>query len=60
MSEEVYSCISIFCPNGNYVSSKREGRNKIIHDFKIGKYKYLITTAVLERGVTVKGIQVVV
>lgn len=60
MSEEVYSCISIFCPNGNYVSSKREGRNKIIHDFKIGKYKYLITTAVLERGVTVKGIQVIV
>lgn len=60
MSEEVYSCVSIFCPNGNYVSSKREGRNKIIHDFKDGKYKYLITTAVLERGVTVKGIQVIV
>lgn len=60
MSEEVYSCVSIFCPNGNYVSSKRGGRNKIIHDFKIGKYKYLITTAVLERGVTVKGIQVIV
>lgn len=60
MSEEVYSCVSPFCPNGNYVSSKREERNKIIHDFKIGKYKYLITTAVLERGVTVKGIQVIV
>lgn len=42
------------------MSSQRENREKIIQDFKEGKYDYLITTAVLERGITVANLQVVV
>lgn len=60
LSSELFSLVCSICPYGNYVSSKRENRNQIISDFKKGKYKYLITTAVLERGVTVKNIQVIV
>ena len=40
--------------------SKRMDRSKIISDFKNKKYRYLVTTAVLERGVTVKDLQVIV
>lgn len=60
LSISLYRVLAAACPNGNYVSSKREGRTKIIRDFKNRKYDYLITTAVLERGVTVAGLQVIV
>ena len=33
---------------------------KIIDRFRKGKYKFLVTTSVLERGVTVKNLQVIV
>ena len=46
--------------NGNYVSSQRVGRSQIIDRMRKGGYSYLITTAVLERGVTVKNLQVIV
>lgn len=60
LSRTLFFIISNFVPNGNFVSSKKEDRAQVIKDFKKGKYKYLITTAVLERGVTVKGIQVII
>ena len=60
MSESLFVFLSKFCKGGNYVSSKREGRDKIISLFKAGKYRFLVTTAVLERGVTVKNIQIIV
>ena len=60
MSESLFLFLSKFCKGGNYVSSKREGREKIISMFKKGKYRFLVTTAVLERGVTVKNIQIIV
>jgi competence protein ComFA len=50
----------MFVKGGDYVSSKRRTREAIISKFKKGGYSYLVTTAVLERGVTVKGVQVVV
>lgn len=59
-SKRLYSFVSLFVDGGNYVSSKREGRSDIISLFKKGRYRYLVTTAVLERGVTVKGIQVII
>ena len=59
-SEPLYRKTSIFCEKGNFVNSKRGGREKIIADFKAGKLNYLITTAVLERGITVKGLQVLI
>lgn len=58
--ERLYRIISIFIKNGNYVHSKRENKEQIISDFKQGKYQYLMTTSILERGVTVKDLQVIV
>lgn len=58
--EEVYKIISKVVPNGNRVHSQVKERSKIIDDFRHGKFKYLVTTAVLERGVTVKNLQVII
>ncbi len=58
--ETMYKSISVFFKKGNYVHSKRIDRDKIIDDFKKGKYQYLVTSSVLERGVTVKNLQVIV
>ena len=60
MAKQLYLIISKFVKQGNYVSSKRANREKIIVDFKSGKYVYLITTAILERGVTVSNLQVII
>ena len=40
--------------------SKCKDRTQKIKNFKEGKYDYLITTAVLERGVTFKNLQVII
>ena len=58
--ESIYSLISIFFKGGNYVHSKRENRKEIINTFRKGFYKYLVTTSVLERGVTIRDLQVIV
>ena len=60
MCESVYRYISLFFKNGNYVHSKRDFRSEIIEGFREGNYQYLVTTSVLERGVTVKDLQVIV
>ena len=59
-SESVYRLLKPFCPNGNYASSKRKGRDKIISSFCKKKLSYIVTTAVLERGVTVANAQVII
>ena len=58
--ELIYKFLKIFVKNGAYVHSKQDQRETIINDFRKGKYKYLVTTAVLERGVTVKDLQIIV
>ncbi len=58
--EDLFDGLRFFIRGGNYVHSKRKNRERIIKDFKEKKFKYLITTAVLERGVTIKGLQVIV
>ena len=59
--EGLYNKIKLFIKEkGDYVHSKREDRNDVITSFKCGKLKYLVTTSVLERGVTVRNIQVMV
>ncbi|MFA6645294.1 MAG: helicase-related protein [Bacilli bacterium] len=58
--EDLSSFVTKWVRGGNHVHSKRENRQQIIDDFRRGKYKYLVTTAVLERGVTVKNLQVIV
>ncbi len=58
--EMLYKMISPFIKGGDFVHSKREKRAEIIADFKKNKYLYLVTTSVLERGVTFKNLQVIV
>ena len=58
--EQTYNVVRLFFKNSQYVHSKCEDRQKRIEDFRLGKTKMLVTTAVLERGVTVKDLQVVV
>lgn len=59
-TETLFKILNPFVKGGNFVSSKRKAREEIIADFKKGKYGFLITTAVLERGITVSNLQVVV
>ncbi len=58
--ENVFGLLKYRFRGGNFVHSKREERNKIIDDFRNGKYRFLVTTSVLERGVTVENLQVIV
>ena len=60
LSIKIYKFLSLFFPSGGYINSHCENRDEIIKRFRIKKYRYLVTTAVLERGVTVKDLQVIV
>ena len=58
--EELFRIVSLIFKGGDYVHSKREFRSEIINAFRKGRYRFLVTTSVLERGVTVKNLQVIV
>lgn len=58
--ESLFHLLSIFIRGGNYVHSKRQNRSEIIDGFRHGLYKFLVTTSVLERGVTVRNLQVII
>ena len=58
--EEIYFIVKHFIKKVSYVHSKCKMRNWIIRQFKHGGIRVLITTAVLERGVTVKNLQVII
>ena len=58
--EFVFKVIRKVLKNGRFVHSKCKDRTQIISDFKSGKFDYLVTTAVLERGVTFKNLQVII
>lgn len=60
LCEKLYRVLKIYFHNGSYVHSKREDRSQIIDAFRNGNFSYLITTSVLERGVTLKNLQVLV
>ena len=60
LCEKIYKIVSIFIKGGNYVHSKRNYRSEIIDQFRNNMYSFLLTTSVLERGVTVKGLQVII
>lgn len=59
-SEDIFRYIRPFCKGGNCVHSKKADRADIIEDFRQNKYRYLVTTAVLERGVTIRNLQVII
>lgn len=56
----LYQIIAKLVPNGCYVHSKCVDRKERIDKFKNGEFSYLVTTAVLERGVTIKNLQIVI
>ena len=58
--EQLYEILRFLFTDISYVHSKKSDRNETIDDFRKGKYKILVTTAVLERGVTVKKLQVII
>ncbi len=58
--ESLYFFLSKLFKSGNYVHSKRINRKEIIEGFRRGAFSYLVTTSVLERGVTVRNLQVIV
>lgn len=58
--EQLYEILRFLFTDISYVHSKKSDRNETIDDFRKGKYKILVTTAVLERGVTVKNLQVII
>ena len=60
IGETIFPILKRIYKNGEFVHSLKNKRNEIIEDFKDKKYSYLITTAILERGVTVKNLQVIV
>ena len=60
LCESIFNLLRLFIKKGAYVHSKHPSRSKVINDFRDGKYMYLVTTAVLERGVTIKDLQVII
>ncbi len=60
IGHRLYTFLKISFPLGSFVSSEEEGRRLDIEKFKNGDLKYLVTTSILERGVTVKNLQVIV
>ena len=59
-SRKIAFLLKLFFRSGTYINSKRDDNDLVIEDFRNKKYMYLVTTAVLERGVTVKDLQVIV
>ncbi len=58
--EKLYLKIRMFVRKGDYLHSQRDDRDKIINRLKKGELDYLVTTSVLERGVTVRNLQVII
>lgn len=60
LSIKIAMLLKPFFRKGTYINSKVKSQERIIEDFKNKKYLYLVTTAVLERGVTIKDLQVII
>ena len=59
-SKKLSFFLNLIFHSGTYINSKRKNNDLIIEEFRKKRYMYLVTTAVLERGVTVKDLQVIV
>ena len=58
--ERLYMFLKVFFKNGECVHSQKKNREEIVEDFKKNKVLFLVTTSILERGVTIKNLQVIV
>ena len=59
-AETLARALKPFLKLGTYVHSRCSDRGERIKAFVQGKYNYLVTTSVLERGVTIKNLQVII
>jgi len=60
LGETLFKVMRLFDRDGAIVHSKHEKRSQIIKDFRNGKYRYLISTSVLERGITLLNLQAII
>ena len=59
-AETLFSKLRIFIKRGALLHSKIERREEKLAGIKDGRLQYLVATSVLERGVTVKNLQVLI
>ena len=60
VGQTLFRFLSFHLKNGQFVSSEEEKRDEYIKAFKERKLNYLVTTSILERGVTIANLQVIV
>mgnify|MGYP003307853051 CR=1 FL=1 len=60
MANDTFWALSKFFKKGRCTHSKSKNREDDVNNFKYGKLDYLVTTSILERGITVKNLQVIV
>jgi competence protein ComFA len=60
LGQRIFPWLGRLIKGGALVDSEEEKRDQRIKDFKEGRLRYLVTTSILERGVTVRGLQVIV
>ena len=60
IGRKLFFFLRLLFPGGIFVSSKESLRRVNIEKFKKGEFQYLVTTSILERGVTVRNLQVIV
>lgn len=59
-AETLFAFLRLAVKGGNLVHSKRQNVSEIIKAFKRREYSFLVTTTVLERGITIRGLQVII
>ena len=59
-AESLFLKMKTVFSNIEYVHSSRKNREEIISKFKKNEFLFLITTSILERGITIKNLQVIV
>ncbi|MCI6789376.1 MAG: DEAD/DEAH box helicase family protein [Mollicutes bacterium] len=59
-SKYLFNLIKNFAKHGYFINSHSKDRKGIIEKFRKGEYTYLVATAVLERGVTIKNLQIII
>jgi competence protein ComFA len=60
MAESLFFILKWFLPHGSFAHSHSFHRDRNVQLFKDKKLKYLIATSILERGITLKHLQVII
>ncbi|MCH5172326.1 MAG: DEAD/DEAH box helicase family protein [Erysipelotrichales bacterium] len=60
LSKQVFNYLKLFIKKLDYVNSKRMSKNIILDNFRNKKLMFLVTTSILERGITIDDLQVIV